>query len=99
MGKPCGGYQIHVTNRKTFKPWRLCQVLCQEFFHYLGDGFQWKQPPYEYEYIKMPVDLVNGTDRIRAWVEQKGDYGFLEDLEKENQPKFLAQRKEVLIYN
>ncbi|MDQ3395392.1 MAG: DUF1343 domain-containing protein [Bacteroidota bacterium] len=97
-GKPCGGYQIHVTDRKKFRPWRLCQVLCQEFYHHLGPQFQWKQPPYEYEYVKMPVDLINGTDKLRSWVEKNGDFGFLDDLEKENQAEFLEKRNEVKIY-
>jgi uncharacterized protein YbbC (DUF1343 family) len=98
MGKPCGGYQIHVTDRKKFKPWRLCQVLCQEFYHYLGSDFQWKLPPYEYEFEKMPVDLINGTDRLRSWVEENGPIEFLDELEKENKDDFLTKRKEVLLY-
>jgi uncharacterized protein YbbC (DUF1343 family) len=98
MGKPCGGYQIHVTDRKKFKPWKLCQVLCQEFYHYLGSDFQWKLPPYEYEFEKMPVDLINGTDRLRSWVEENGPIEFLDELEKENKDDFLTKRKEVLLY-
>lgn len=98
MGKPCGGYQIHVIDRKSFKPWRLGQVLCQEFYHYLREDFQWKLPPYEYEFIKMPVDMINGTDKLRYWIEQNGPYEFLDEIEKENQDEFLENRKEVLIY-
>src|SRR5690606_32550433 len=33
----CGGYQIHVTDRDSFRPWALCQVLCREFYHHLGN--------------------------------------------------------------
>ncbi len=36
MGKPCGGFQIHVTDRKTFEPWRLCQFLLREMYKELG---------------------------------------------------------------
>lgn len=96
--KPCGGYQIHVTDRKKFKPWMLCQVLCREFYHHLGAGFQWKQPPYEYEYEKMPVDLINGNDRLRLWVQQNGSLEQLTEIEETGRDEFLEKRKDVLLY-
>ncbi|MFZ4713708.1 MAG: exo-beta-N-acetylmuramidase NamZ family protein [Bacteriovoracaceae bacterium] len=98
LGLACGGYQIHVTDRKTFKPWRLCQLLCQIFYHELGKDFIWKIPPYEYEYEKMPIDLINGTDVLRHWVEKREKFTFLDELEAEGMPEFLQQRKECLIY-
>ena len=45
--KVCGGFQIHITNKKTFKPWRTGQFILRELFHHLGDDFEWKKPPYE----------------------------------------------------
>lgn len=98
MGKACGGYQIHVTDRTLFKPWRVCQVLCREFFYHLRPSFQWKQPPYEYEYIKMPIDLINGTDKLRKWVEENGSFEELEAIEQENWGDFIEQRKAALLY-
>lgn len=94
----CGGYQIHVTDRDSFRPWALCQVLCREFYHHLGNAFAWKQPPYEYEYEKLPVDLINGTDRLRFWVEQNGSIEELEIIEAEGREAFVEARKGVLLY-
>jgi uncharacterized protein YbbC (DUF1343 family) len=82
QGIPCGGYQIHVTDRKTFQPWRLCQLLCQIFYHELGADFKWKVPPYEYEYEKAPIDLINGTDVLRHWVEKREKFDFLSLITK-----------------
>ena len=98
MGIPCGGYQIHVLDRKKFQPWRLMQFLCQFFYHELGSDFVWKVPPYEYEYEKMPIDLINGTDTLRHWVEKKEAFSYLNDLEADGMKVFLPQRKECLIY-
>lgn len=98
QGIPCGGYQIHVTDRQKFQPWRLAQVLCQHFYHDLGTEFKWKVPPYEYEYEKMPIDLINGTDRLRTWVEKKDSYSFLSEIEAESMNQYLDQRKSILIY-
>jgi uncharacterized protein YbbC (DUF1343 family) len=98
MGIPCGGYQIHVTDRKAFEPWRLCQYLLREMYHELGGEFKWKQPPYEYEYHKMPVDLINGTDELRIWVEKNGNEDDYQQIMQKNQSFWQEQRKSVLIY-
>lgn len=98
QGLPCGGFQIHVTNRQKFEPWRLCQTLCREFYHHLGSEFKWKQPPYEYEYDRMPIDLINGTDKLRLWVEKNGSRSDYEKIMQEGQGTFLEQRAQSLIY-
>jgi hypothetical protein len=64
----------------------------------MGDDFRWKNPPYEYEYKLMPIDILNGTDQLRLWVENNGTYDELFSLEKEGQEEFLIKRKEVLLY-
>lgn len=97
-GVPCGGYQIHVTDRKTFEPWRLCQYLLREFYKELGNDFKWKLPPYEYEYHKEPVDLINGTDKLRHWVEKYQDEEAYQAIMSENQTEFQEMRKSILIY-
>lgn len=98
VGVLCHGYQIHVTDFKLFKPWLLGQVLCQFFYHELGEGFSWKQPPYEYEETLLPIDILNGSDKVRLWVESKGDYAELLQIEKEGMSEFAANRKEILLY-
>jgi uncharacterized protein YbbC (DUF1343 family) len=98
MGKPCGGYQIHVTDREKFEPWRLCQYLLREMYHELGPEFAWKQPPYEYEYHKMPVDLINGTDELRLWVQNRGSEDDYQRIMKKGQDQFAEQRKSILMY-
>jgi uncharacterized protein YbbC (DUF1343 family) len=67
--KVCGGFQIHVTDKKVFQPWRVGQWLLQELYHLMDDDFQWLDPPYEYDYVNLPIDIINGTDRLRHWVE------------------------------
>lgn len=97
-GIPTGGYQIHVTDRKTFEPWRLCQYLLREMYKELGSEFKWKVPPYEYEYHKVPVDLINGTDALRLWVEKNGNEDDYQAIMRPGQEEFLEQRKSCLLY-
>jgi uncharacterized protein YbbC (DUF1343 family) len=97
-GKDCGGYQIHVTDRQAFRPWRVGQVLLQYFYHALGSSFAWKQPPYEYEYKLLPIDLINGTDYLREWVEKNRPFQELVDFESHTLPAFNKLAKDFWLY-
>jgi hypothetical protein len=67
-------------------------------YHELGSEFKWKEPPYEYEFHKVPVDLINGTDELRHWVEKRGNEDDYQAIMRPNQELFLEQRKSILIY-
>ena len=97
-GKVCGGYQIHATDTKVFQPWKVGQVLCKAFYMHLGEDFLWKQPPYEYEYKNLPIDILNGTDQLRLWIERDGNYDELLAIEADGWELFEEMRKNVLLY-
>lgn len=90
-GESVGGVQIHVLERTRFRPFRTGLALVSLYRELGGDRFQWKDPPYEYEYKKLPFDLLCGTDRLRQQIE---DGATLEELERswENE---LAQFQEL----
>ena len=65
-GRPCGGCQIHVTDRRTFRP-VLTGVSVIAAFRQAGpERVAWREPPYEYERVKMPIDILSGSDRLRV---------------------------------
>ena len=65
----CGGCQIHVANRSTFRP-VLTGVLLTEAFRETNPGaFEWRDPPYEYEYTLLPFDILAGTAETRQQIE------------------------------
>ncbi|MCB0601890.1 MAG: DUF1343 domain-containing protein [Saprospiraceae bacterium] len=92
----CGGYQVHVTDRANFRPWRTGMILIREMYHLLEGDFQWLEPPYEYVHDRMPIDILSGTHGIRHWVESLDGLDVLNDLE--DLDEFLTLRKEVLLY-
>jgi uncharacterized protein YbbC (DUF1343 family) len=68
-GRPCGGVQAHVTDRRRF-PAFLAYLLL--IFHARAqdpDRFTWRDPPYEYEYVKRPIDVLCGTDSVRRSID------------------------------
>lgn len=96
INEVCGGFQLHVTNKEKFKPWRTGQFILRELYHYLGNDFEWKKPPFEYNYTKKPIDIINGTDKLRLWVENNEDIEMLDYFENLNDYKL--QLNEIKIY-
>ncbi len=68
---PCGGCQIHVTARRDFAPVKAGVSLLRECFGSAPDRFGWRDPPYEYEHDKMPIDILAGSPELREQIEQQ----------------------------
>lgn len=64
-GRSCGGVALHVTDPRAVRSVRTTVMLMSAARRLLGDGFQWLPPPYEYETIKPPIDILFGSDRLR----------------------------------
>jgi len=67
----CSGCQIHVTSRAEFLPVKAGVSLLRECFRSGPDRFAWRDPPYEYEHDKMPIDILAGSPTLRQQVEQQ----------------------------
>ena len=65
----CGGCQIHVVDRSTFRPVLTAVALIQMFRKCDPEKFAWRQPPYEYEHTKLPIDILAGSDTLRQQIE------------------------------
>ena len=65
----CGGCQIHVTDRQTFRPVLVGAALIAMFHQVDPVRFAWRQPPYEYEHDKMPIDILAGSETLRGQIE------------------------------
>ena len=74
-GEVCGGLQVHVDfpgySPCQFKPYRLVATYFKAVRNLYPELEIWKQPPYEYEYEKLPIDILSGNDQLRNWVDDK----------------------------
>lgn len=97
-GIVCGGAQIHVTNRETFKPFKTGVAVLKAVHNTYPREFAWKQPPYEYEEIKLPIDILAGTDRLRKELEAWAPLDTMEQWWTEELKEFRKVRKKYLRY-
>lgn len=65
----CGGCQIHVRDREYFRPVETGVALVATFRASDPERFRWRDPPYEYEYDKLPIDILAGSADLRKQIE------------------------------
>ena len=56
----CRGAQLHVTDRDIFRPLRTGLEILRTVREMHPRDFAWKQPPYEYEQEKLPIEILCG---------------------------------------
>jgi uncharacterized protein YbbC (DUF1343 family) len=96
--QPCGGCQIHVTDRDAFRP-VITGVALIDTFRRLDTGrFAWRQPPYEYEHDKMPIDILAGSDTLRQQVESGTPIAEIAASWKDDETEFKRLRRRFLMY-
>jgi uncharacterized protein YbbC (DUF1343 family) len=97
-GQVCGGLQIHVTNRRLFDPFLAYLILITAARRQDPRRFAWRDPPYEYETVKKPFDILCGTDRVRRTIEDGGSLWKLARTWKEPLAAFKRRRARHLLY-
>jgi uncharacterized protein YbbC (DUF1343 family) len=65
----CGGCQIHVLDRPAFRPVETGVALLAAFRASDPAQFAWRDPPYEYEHEKLPIDILAGSAETRERIE------------------------------
>ncbi|WP_443972152.1 exo-beta-N-acetylmuramidase NamZ family protein [Sphingobium sp. CR28] len=73
VGQLCAGLQIHAEgpayDHAAFRPWRL-QALAFKAIRALWPDYPlWRAFPYEYEFDKLAIDVINGGPALREWVD------------------------------
>jgi uncharacterized protein YbbC (DUF1343 family) len=94
----CGGCQIHVLDRRRFEPVRTAVELIDECRRQAPQSFRWREPPYEYEHDKQPIDILAGSDSLRRAVEAGAGVGELIASWRPEEDAFRTQRERYLLY-
>jgi uncharacterized protein YbbC (DUF1343 family) len=70
MHQSCGGLYLHVTDPTAFQPVRTTAALIAVIRRLWPDTFAWRKPPYEYETVKPPIDILFGNCLFREALER-----------------------------
>jgi len=95
-GQLCSGVQIHVDDpayhHDSFRPWRLQALAFKAIRRLWPDYPLWRDFPYEYEHDRLAIDLINGSELLREWVDDAA--ATPGDLARLTQPDEASWREE-----
>ena len=102
-GKRCGGYELiaedPLYDPRRFRPFRLITWVLMAIRRLHPNLPLWIPPPYEYEYKRMPIDILTGSDLLRRWVDEETTaIDSLEDFITADEESWREETRRWLIY-
>jgi len=99
----CAGLQVHVENdaydHGAFRPWRLMALAFKALRQLRPDAPLWRDSPYEYEHERLAIDVINGSDLLRLWVDDPAAIpADLEALACPDESAWIDERRSALLY-
>ena len=94
----CGGVQIHVTDRRSFRPVITGIAIVKAIYELYPEDFRWKDPPYEYVFDKNPFDVVAGSGVLRGQIEDRASIDQIQESWLAPLDEFQGLRQNYLIY-
>jgi len=98
-GNVCGGVQVHVTDRDVFKPYITGIAALAGLRSMYAEEFEWLKPPYEYEYEKMPIEIICGCREIPEMIEQGVSLDKISQYCRQGSEQFEKTRAPYLLYS
>jgi uncharacterized protein YbbC (DUF1343 family) len=103
VGQLCPGVQIHVEDRSydhdRFRPWRLVALAFKALRTLRPDYDLWRDFEYEYEPDRLAIDVINGSDLLRTWVDDPAATpSDLDALAAPDEAAWHDERETLLLY-
>ena len=96
-GELCNGLMVHAEgpfyDHAAFRPWRLQALAFKAIRRLYPDYAIWRDFPYEYEFERLAIDVINGGPALREWVDEAGSEP--SDLDAQACPDEAGWRKDV----
>lgn len=103
-GKLCAGIQVHVEDpayydHGAFRPFRLFALAFKAIRGLQPEYPLWRDFPYEYEHDRLAIDVINGSDLLRRWVDDPAaGPGDLDALLLSDEAAWREERESTLLY-
>jgi uncharacterized protein YbbC (DUF1343 family) len=94
----CGGCQVHVTDRAAYRSLRVAVEMLEELRKEAPAETLWRDPPYEYETVKPPIDILYGSDRLRRGIDAGETAASLSAGWARDEAAFRELRQKYLLY-
>ncbi len=99
QGELCRGFQIHVTDPDSYLPYVTSLKLLQAIIRHHANDFSWKKPPYEYEFERLPIDLIIGDTKVRNHLEHMDSPDAIAESWKPGMNRFVEESRFHHLYS
>lgn len=96
-GRSCGGVQLHVTDRTTFRPYATGIALLATARRLAPADFRWRTEPYEFVADPPAIDLLTGSADVRKTIDGGASVGELVASFAPFEGAFAEHRRAALI--
>jgi uncharacterized protein YbbC (DUF1343 family) len=102
-GQLCSGLMVHAEGKfydhQAFRPWRLQALAFKAIRNLQPDYPIWRDFPYEYEFDRLAIDVINGGPALREWVDDPAATpGDLDALARADEQAWIAETRDLLLY-
>jgi|WetSurMetagenome_2_1015567.scaffolds.fasta_scaffold00249_20 uncharacterized protein YbbC (DUF1343 family) len=97
-GEYCTGFQVHVLDPRVYEPVFTAAAVIAAVIKYSGGKFAFKEPPYEYDEIHKPFDILAGNESLRNALESGGDLVTERESWRQSRARFTAEFSDVFHY-
>jgi uncharacterized protein YbbC (DUF1343 family) len=99
----CNGLMVHAEGRfyhhHAFRPWRLQALAFKAIRNLWPDYPIWRDFPYEYEFDRLAIDVINGGPALREWVDDRAALpGDLDALASADEARWATECRDFLLY-
>jgi uncharacterized protein YbbC (DUF1343 family) len=97
-GEICPGILVHPENPGKFQGFHVYYEIIRLIARHYPGQFEWKQPPYEFEYERLPIDMICGTDFTRRSIEKNISFDFIKPVIDAEIQKYKEAVVDYLLY-
>jgi uncharacterized protein YbbC (DUF1343 family) len=98
-GTMCGGIQIHIDNREIFEPYLTGIAVISAACAMYPEFFTWRNPPYEYENEKLPIEILCGCNEIPQMIRKGVSLDGIKRTWQNGLAGFMNRRAAYLLYD
>ena len=99
----CHGVHVHAEgpsyDHQAFQPWRIQTLAFKAIRRLYPDYPLWRDFPYEYEFGKLAIDVINGGPVLREWVDSpESTSGEFDAMTSVDEQAWIEERRKYLLY-
>jgi uncharacterized protein YbbC (DUF1343 family) len=99
----CSALMIHAEgafyDHHAFRPWRLQALAFKAIRRLYPDYPLWRDFPYEYEFDRLAIDVINGGPALREWVDDGASVpGDLEAIAAADEARWIDETRDLLLF-